>query len=187
LGRGSAGVRVWARFKFSRHGARHLRIFGRTATERKLVADYEALLGEIMLSSTPRTTTFASVRRHPGKIRGFGHVRHAIWLPPRPTRRRWLDQFRTGGTPILKAPSTRNQATSALGACARTTPGRFGARHRTRHRKPCAASIRSPQGFQLRFVSTPRRRSCVELIGKSDQRHRERAPRRIESYARHVE
>src|SRR5205807_5294149 len=50
-------------------------------TERKLIADYEALLGEIMEKLTPENHHIAvGLANIPEKIRGFGHVkaRHLV-------------------------------------------------------------------------------------------------------------
>ncbi len=55
--------------------------FGRTVErkmERKLVADYEALVGEVVASLTPaRLETAIKLLNLPDQIRGFGHVKEA--------------------------------------------------------------------------------------------------------------
>ena len=54
-------------------------IFGYTAerrTERKLIADYEALMGEVLSALTPETRRLAiDLASIPAEIRGFGHVK----------------------------------------------------------------------------------------------------------------
>ena len=79
-----------ARFKFLR--GTPFDIFGYSQerrTERKLIADYEAMLDEILAKLTPDNHPLAvGLAAIPEKIRGFGRSRRATLPPPRPTRRR---------------------------------------------------------------------------------------------------
>ncbi len=97
--------RVLAKFKFLRGTA--LDIFGYSEerrTERKLIADYEALLDEIVVKLTPDNHHVAvGLAAIPEKIRGFGHVKARHLVAAKADEAALLDQFRAGGTPILKA------------------------------------------------------------------------------------
>ena len=81
--------------------------FGYTAerrTERQLVADYEALLGEIFAKlnsdNHPLAVGLAVI---PEKIRGFGHVKARHLKTAKADEAALLEQFRSGATSLLKA------------------------------------------------------------------------------------
>jgi len=97
--------RMLAKFKFLRGTA--LDIFGYSEerrTERKLVADYEAMLGEIMGKLTPENHHIAvGLANIPEKIRGFGHVKARHLVAAKADEAALLDQFRSGQVPVLKA------------------------------------------------------------------------------------
>jgi indolepyruvate ferredoxin oxidoreductase len=96
---------VLAKFKFLRGTA--LDIFGYSAerrTERKLIADYEALLDEIIAGLTPDNHHIAlGLANIPEKIRGFGHVKARHLVAAKADEAALLEQFRSGRTPVLKA------------------------------------------------------------------------------------
>jgi len=97
--------RMLARFKFLRGTA--LDIFGYSEerkTERRLVADYEALLTEIMGKLTADNHAVAvGLANIPEKVRGFGHVKARHLVAAKADEAALLDQFRSGQTPVLKA------------------------------------------------------------------------------------
>jgi indolepyruvate ferredoxin oxidoreductase len=97
--------RMLAKFKFLRGTA--LDIFGYSEerrTERKLVADYEAMLGEITRKLTPENHHIAvGLANIPEKIRGFGHVKARHLVAAKADEAALLDQFRSGQVPVLKA------------------------------------------------------------------------------------
>ena len=97
--------RVLARFKFLRGTA--LDIFGYSEerrTERKLIADYEAMLGEIMDKLTSENHHIAvGLANIPEKIRGFGHVKARHLVAAKADEAALLDQFRSGKASVLKA------------------------------------------------------------------------------------
>jgi indolepyruvate ferredoxin oxidoreductase len=97
--------RVLAKFKFLR--GTPFDIFGYSEerrTERKLIADYEALLGEIMGKLTPENHHIAvGLANIPEKIRGFGHVKARHLVAAKADEAALLDQFRSGRAPVLKA------------------------------------------------------------------------------------
>jgi indolepyruvate ferredoxin oxidoreductase len=97
--------RALAKFKFLRGTA--FDIFGYSEerkTERKLVADYEALLGEIMNKLTPENHHLAvGLANIPEKIRGFGHVKARHLVAAKADEAALLDQFRSGPAQALKA------------------------------------------------------------------------------------
>jgi len=73
-------------------------------TERKLVADYEALLAEIMPRLTPDNHHLATgLAAVPEKIRGFGHVKTRHLAAAKAEEAALLEQFRAGAPPLLKA------------------------------------------------------------------------------------
>jgi indolepyruvate ferredoxin oxidoreductase len=84
-----------------------LDIFGHTAerkAERKLIADYEAMLGEVLAQLTPDNHHVAvGLAAIPEKIRGFGHVKMRHLAAAKADEAALLEQFRTGPTPLLKA------------------------------------------------------------------------------------
>jgi indolepyruvate ferredoxin oxidoreductase len=81
--------------------------FGYTAerrTERQLIADYEALLAEILAKLTPDNHHLAvGLAVIPEKIRGYGHVKARHLKAAKADEAVLLDQFRSGGAPLLKA------------------------------------------------------------------------------------
>ncbi len=97
--------RLLAKFKVLRGTA--LDIFGYSderRTERKLVADYEALLGEIVGKLTQDNHHIAvGLANIPEKIRGFGHVKARHLVAAKADEAALLDQFRSGQAPALKA------------------------------------------------------------------------------------
>jgi indolepyruvate ferredoxin oxidoreductase len=81
--------------------------FGYTAerrTERKLIADYEALLSEVVeklnADNHPLAVGLAVI---PEKIRGFGHVKARSLTAAKADEAALLEQFRSGGAQMLKA------------------------------------------------------------------------------------
>jgi len=97
--------RALAKFKFLRGTA--LDIFGYSEerrTERKLIADYETLLNEIIAKLTPENHHLAvGLANIPEKIRGFGHVKARHLVAAKADEAALLDQFRSGQAPVLKA------------------------------------------------------------------------------------
>ena len=96
---------VLAKFKFLRGTA--LDPFGYTqerTTERKLIADYEALLDELMTKLTPANHPLAvALAAIPEKIRGYGHVKARHLTAAKADEAALLEQFRSGVPPLLKA------------------------------------------------------------------------------------
>jgi indolepyruvate ferredoxin oxidoreductase len=81
--------------------------FGYTAerrTERKLIADYESLmtevLGKLNADNHPLAVGLAVI---PEKIRGFGHVKLRNLTAAKADEAALLEQFRSGALPMLKA------------------------------------------------------------------------------------
>ena len=97
--------RTLAKFKFLRGTA--LDPFGRTRerrTERKLIADYEATLDEILAKLTPENHHVAvGLAAIPEKIRGFGHVKQRHLAAAKADEAALLEQFRAGTAVLLKA------------------------------------------------------------------------------------
>ena len=97
--------RVLAKLKFLRGTA--LDPFGRTVerqTERRLIDEYEATLGEIMSGLTPENYHLAvGIAAIPEKIRGFGHVKLRHLAAAKADEAALLEQFRAGAPPMLKA------------------------------------------------------------------------------------
>jgi indolepyruvate ferredoxin oxidoreductase len=97
--------RVLAKFRFLRGTA--FDIFGYSEErqmERKLIADYEALLEEIIGKLTPDNHHIAvGLANIPEKIRGFGHVKARHLVAAKADEAALLDQFRSGQAPVLKA------------------------------------------------------------------------------------
>jgi indolepyruvate ferredoxin oxidoreductase len=81
--------------------------FGRTLerrTERKLIADYEAMLAEVLESLTPENHAVAvGLAALPEKIRGFGHVKQRHLATAKADEAALFEQFRAGGPVLLKA------------------------------------------------------------------------------------
>jgi indolepyruvate ferredoxin oxidoreductase len=97
--------RVLAKFKFLR--GTPFDIFGYSEerrTERTLVADYDAMLGEIMGKLNSENHHIAvGLAAIPEKIRGFGHVKARHLVAAKADEAALLDQFRAGRTTLLKA------------------------------------------------------------------------------------
>jgi indolepyruvate ferredoxin oxidoreductase len=97
--------RFLARLKGLRGTA--LDIFGYTEerrTERKLIADYEAMLTEVLDKVTPDNHHIAvGLAAIPEKIRGFGHIKMRNLAAAKADEAALLEQFRSGPTPLLKA------------------------------------------------------------------------------------
>jgi indolepyruvate ferredoxin oxidoreductase len=81
--------------------------FGRTLerrTERKLIEDYEATLGEVVARLTPENHHLAvGLAAIPEKIRGFGHVKQRHLAVAKADEAALLEQFRAGAPVLLKA------------------------------------------------------------------------------------
>ena len=87
-----------------RHALRHLRLFAERRTERTLIADYEAMLGEILAKLTPDNHPLAvGLAAIPEKIRGFGPVKARHLAAAKADEAALLQQFRSGVPPVLKA------------------------------------------------------------------------------------
>ena len=73
-------------------------------TERKLIADYEAMLEEVLgklnADNHPLAVGLAAI---PEKIRGFGHVKARHLAVAKADEAALLEQFRSGKPPLLKA------------------------------------------------------------------------------------
>ncbi len=96
---------VLKRFKFLRgtpfdpFGYSHER-----RTERKLIGDYEAMLGEIMSRLTPGNHAIAvGLAAIPEKIRGFGHVKARHLVAAKADEAALLEQLRSDAEPMMKA------------------------------------------------------------------------------------
>ena len=100
-----SAFKVLARFKFLR--GTPLDIFGYSEerrTERKLIADYEATLEEILAKLTPDNHPLAvGLAAIPEKIRGFGPVKARHLAAAKADEAALLEQFRSGKPPLLKA------------------------------------------------------------------------------------
>jgi indolepyruvate ferredoxin oxidoreductase len=69
-----------------------------------LIADYEAVLGEILTRLNPDNHHLAvGLAAIPEKIRGFGHVKQRHLHAAKADEAALLEQFRAGPTPLLKA------------------------------------------------------------------------------------
>ena len=81
--------------------------FGRTLerrTERRLIADYEAVLEEIVAKLSPDNHHLAvGLAAIPEKIRGFGHVKQRHLAAAKADETALLEQFRAGTPTLLKA------------------------------------------------------------------------------------
>jgi indolepyruvate ferredoxin oxidoreductase len=97
--------RMLAKLKFLRGTA--FDPFGYSAerrTERKLVQDYEAMLGEVLSNLTPANHPVAvGLAAIPEKIRGFGHVKLRHLAAAKADEAALIEQFRGGAAPALKA------------------------------------------------------------------------------------
>jgi indolepyruvate ferredoxin oxidoreductase len=96
---------VLAKFKFLRGTA--FDPFGYTAErqmERRLISDYEQLLGELLERLTPANHHVAvALAMIPEKIRGFGPVKQRHLAAAKAEEAAFLEQFRAGATSFLKA------------------------------------------------------------------------------------
>jgi indolepyruvate ferredoxin oxidoreductase len=73
-------------------------------TERALIRAYEAMLDEVLDSLAPDNHHVAvALASIPEKIRGFGHVKARHLAAAKAEEAALLDQFRSGGAPLLKA------------------------------------------------------------------------------------
>ncbi len=81
--------------------------FGRTAerrTERKLIADYEAMLDEVLAALNPENHHIAvGLAAIPEKIRGFGHVKERHLAAAKADEAALFEQLRAGTPVLLKA------------------------------------------------------------------------------------
>jgi indolepyruvate ferredoxin oxidoreductase len=97
--------RMLAKLKFLRGTAFDL--FGYSnerRTERRLIADYEYLLGEICEFLTPGNHRFAvGLTAIPEKIRGYGPVKERHLAAAKAEEASLREQFLSGSTPFLKA------------------------------------------------------------------------------------
>jgi len=97
--------RLLAKFKFLRGTA--FDPFGRTLerrTERKLIADYETMLSEVVAKLTPENHHLAvGLAVIPEKIRGFGHVKQRHLTAAEADEAALLEQYRAGSPGLLKA------------------------------------------------------------------------------------
>ena len=97
--------RLLMRFKFLRGTA--LDPFGYGAErrmERKLIADYETTLAELLGKLNPGNHHLAvGIAAIPEKIRGFGHVKRRTLAAAKADEATLLDQFRSGAPHYLKA------------------------------------------------------------------------------------
>jgi indolepyruvate ferredoxin oxidoreductase len=97
--------KLLARLKFLRGTA--LDVFGYSQerrTERKLIADYETMLDEVIAKLTPDNHALAvGLAAIPEKIRGFGHVKERHLAAAKADEAALLEQFRSGKPPLLKA------------------------------------------------------------------------------------
>jgi indolepyruvate ferredoxin oxidoreductase len=100
-----SAFRLLAKFKFLRGTA--FDPFGRTQerrTERKLVADYDAMLGEVLAKLSPENHHLAvGLAVIPEKIRGFGHVKQQHLTAAKADEAALLEQFRVGSPGLLNA------------------------------------------------------------------------------------
>ncbi|HLN11041.1 MAG TPA: indolepyruvate ferredoxin oxidoreductase family protein, partial [Xanthobacteraceae bacterium] len=97
--------RLLAKFRFLR--GTPFDPFGRSAerrTERKLIADYEALLAEMFAGLNGDNHHLAvALASMPEKIRGYGHVKARHLAAAKAEETNLLEQFRSAPTPVLKA------------------------------------------------------------------------------------
>ena len=98
-------LRLLAKLKFLRGSV--FDPFGYTAErkiERRLIADYEAMLEEVLANLTPDNHHVAvGLAAIPEKIRGFGHVKMRHLAAAKADEAALLDQFRAGPAPLLRA------------------------------------------------------------------------------------
>jgi indolepyruvate ferredoxin oxidoreductase len=73
-------------------------------TERKLIADYEATLAEVLAKLNPANHHLAvGIAAIPEKIRGFGHIKMRHLAAAKADEAALLEQLRAGPAPYLKA------------------------------------------------------------------------------------
>ena len=100
-----SAFKVLAKLKFLR--GTPLDVFGRTeerSTERKLIADYEAMLEEVLPKLNAGNHALAvGLAAIPEKIRGFGHVKARHLAAAKADEAALFEQFRSGKPPLLKA------------------------------------------------------------------------------------
>ncbi|MDI3470505.1 MAG: indolepyruvate ferredoxin oxidoreductase family protein [Pseudolabrys sp.] len=73
-------------------------------TERRLIADYEATIGELIAALSPANHgTAVAIAGIPEKIRGYGHVKARHLAAARAEEAALIEQFRRGAAPVLKA------------------------------------------------------------------------------------
>jgi indolepyruvate ferredoxin oxidoreductase len=100
-----AAFRLLARFKFLRGTA--VDPFGRTQerrTERKLIEDYQAMLGKVLDALTADNHQIAvALASIPEKIRGFGHVKQRHLTAAKADEAVLFEQFQAGSPALLKA------------------------------------------------------------------------------------
>jgi indolepyruvate ferredoxin oxidoreductase len=73
-------------------------------SERKLIADYQALLATLIAELTGANhQTAVALAAIPEKIRGFGPVKQRHLVAAKAEEAALREQFRTGATPFLKA------------------------------------------------------------------------------------
>jgi indolepyruvate ferredoxin oxidoreductase len=73
-------------------------------TERALIADYEAMLAEVLGKLTPENHHLAvGLAAIPEKIRGFGPVKLRHLKTAKADEAALFEQFRAGPAPLLKA------------------------------------------------------------------------------------
>jgi indolepyruvate ferredoxin oxidoreductase len=97
--------RLLAKLKFLRGTA--FDPFGRSLerrTERRLIADYEALIDNVLASLTPENHHLAvGLAAIPEKIRGFGHVKQRHLAAAKADEAALLEQYTAGSPLLLKA------------------------------------------------------------------------------------
>ena len=73
-------------------------------TERKLLADYEAMLDEVLAKLTSANHPLAvGLAAIPEKVRGYGPVKARHLVAAKADQAALLEQFRSGLPPVLKA------------------------------------------------------------------------------------
>jgi indolepyruvate ferredoxin oxidoreductase len=97
--------RLLAKLKFLRGTA--FDPFGRSLErriERRLIEDYESMLGQLLGALTPDNHHLAvGLAAIPEKIRGFGHVKQRHLTAAKADEAALLEQFRSGTPALLKA------------------------------------------------------------------------------------
>jgi indolepyruvate ferredoxin oxidoreductase len=100
-----SAFRLLAKLKFLRGG--YFDPFGYTAerrSERRLIAEYEAMLDEVLAKLSPENHHLAvGLAAIPEKIRGFGHVKVRHLDTAKADEAALFEQFRAGSPPLLRA------------------------------------------------------------------------------------